>query len=153
MIRAGNPPQNLLFARHITSYKCCISSLRSVDLGLGMSDQRIGNCSPISGGNNYAEIREGVRVVCAEFGDNYFRRVTHERRRTQVQTNAALPGGSYLHEPDPVVYWGTRPRPSPVLLGYLSTELLLIRNHSRRFARKNNVMSIETKTSKTNPLN
>lgn len=45
-----------------------------------MSDQTKGNCTAINGEDNYAEIRQGVRAVCAEFGNPYFRKVTYERR-------------------------------------------------------------------------
>jgi acyl-CoA dehydrogenase len=45
-----------------------------------MSDLTKGNSTAISGEDKYADIRQGVRAVCAQFGNPYFRKVTHERR-------------------------------------------------------------------------
>ena len=58
-----------------------------------MSDQTKRNCTAINGEDNYADIRQGVRAVCAEFGDPYFRKVTHERRYPEEFVTALTKAG------------------------------------------------------------
>jgi acyl-CoA dehydrogenase len=58
-----------------------------------MSDQTKGGFTDLNRENNYADIRSGVQGVCAEFGDPYFRKVTHERQYPQEFVTAVTRAG------------------------------------------------------------
>ena len=73
-----------------------------------MSDQTKGNCTAINGEDNYADIRQGVRAVCAVFGNPYFRKVTHERRYPE-EFVTALTKARWLSALIPKAYGGSMP--------------------------------------------